>query len=393
MRILLTHNFYKFFAGEDSIALREKDLLESKGEHIYFYTKDNKETDNYTLKEKIIFFKQTVYSQKTRDEVKDIVRDFKPHIAYTHNIFPLISPSIFHTLYKESIPCVQNVQDYRWLCPNGVFYINDRICERCKNGAFWNAIRYKCFRNSFLLSGLYATTISINRLAGIFKKIDAFLCTTEFNKQKLMEAGIEEKRIFIKPNYLDITHIEPLYGSGDYIIFLGRLSPEKGLWTLVNAFEKLKDYKLRIVGTGPLEEPLKEYIKEKGIKNISIEGFKQGKEKDSLLKNALFMVFPSEWYEHFPIVLLEAFAFGKPVIASNIGNMPLIVEDGKSGLHFKAGDAFDLADKIRTLSQNPTDIINMGIYARKKLELEYTPEVNYKILRSIFDKITSGKTA
>ncbi len=393
MRILLAHNFYKFFAGEDSIALREKELLESKGEDIYFYTKDNKETDNYNLKEKIIFFKQTVYSKKTRNEIIDIVKSFKPHIAYTHNIFPLISPSIFHTLYRESIPCVQNVQDYRWLCPNGVFYINNRVCERCKNGAFWNSVRYRCFRNSFLLSGLYATTISINRHAGVFKKIDAFLCTTEFNKQKLMEAGIEEKRIFIKPNYLDISHIEPSYGKGDYIIFLGRLSPEKGLWTLVNAFEKLRDYRLCIVGTGPLEEPLKKYINERELKNISIEGFKQGAEKDSLIKNALFMVFPSEWYEHFPIVLLEAFAFGKPVVASNIGNMPLIVEDGKSGLHFKAGDALDLADKIKTLSQNPSDIINMGIYARNNMEQEYTPEVNYKILKSIFEKITSGKTA
>jgi len=390
MNILLVHNFYKFFAGEDSIALREKDLLESNGENVYFYTRDNKETENYNLLQKIMFFKNTVYSKKTKKEIKDIIKDFKPQVAYTHNIFPLISPSIFHTLYDESIPCIQNVQDYRWLCPNGVFYINDRICERCKNGAFWHAVRYRCFRESYLLSGLYATAISVNRLAGVFKKVDAFLCTTEFNKQKLMEAGVEEKRIFIKPNYLDISNIEPSYGNGDYIIFLGRLSPEKGLWTLIRAFERLKDLRLCIVGTGPLEQTLRTYIQEKELKNISLEGFKQGAEKDNLLRNALFMVFPSEWYEHFPIVLLEAFAFGKPVVSSNIGNMPLIVEHEKSGLHFKAGDADDLIEKIKTLVHNPTEISKMGMYARKEMETKYTPEINYKILKSIFEKVSSS---
>ncbi|HOP86438.1 MAG TPA: glycosyltransferase family 4 protein [Syntrophorhabdaceae bacterium] len=390
MNILLVHNFYKFFAGEDSIALREKNLLEENGETVYFYTRDNKETDNYNLFQKILFFRETVYSKKTKKEIKDILREFKPQVAYTHNIFPLISPSIFHTLYDALIPCIQNVQDYRWLCPNGVFYINDSICERCKNGAFWNAVRYRCFRESYLLSGLYATTISANRLAGVFKKIDAFLCTTEFNKQKLIEGGVKEDRIFIKPNYLDISDIEPSYGSGDHIIFLGRLSPEKGLWTLVKAFERLKDLKLRIVGTGPLEQSLKTYIKEKGIKNISMEGFKQGAEKNNLLKNSLFMVFPSEWYEHFPIVLLEAFAFGKPVIASNIGNMPLIVENGKSGLYFKAGDVNDLMEKVKFLSQNISEIVKMGMHARKEIETKYTPQVNYKILKSIFLKISSS---
>ncbi|MEM5777165.1 MAG: glycosyltransferase family 4 protein [Candidatus Aenigmatarchaeota archaeon] len=391
MKILLIHNFYKFFAGEDSIALREKDLLEKHGDEVFFYTRDNKETDNYNLIQKINFFFETIYSRRTEKDIKKIIRDFKPDVAYTHNIFPLISPSVFHTLHNEQIPCIQNVQDYRWLCPNGVFYMDDMVCERCKKGAFWNAVRYRCFRNSFLLSGLYATTISVNRYRGIFKKIDAFLCTTEFNKKKLLEAGIEEKRLFIKPNFLDISNIEPSFEKGDYAIFMGRLSPEKGLWTLIHAFERLKDLKLSIVGTGPLEEPIKNYIYENRIKNISMEGFKQGVEKDNLLKKALFMVFPSEWYEHFPIVLLEAFAFGKPVIASNIGNMPLIVEEGKSGVLFEAGSVDDLAEKIKDLSEDPSKIIKMGIYARRKIESEYTPEINYRILKSIFQKVSGKK--
>jgi len=387
MNILLAHNFYKFFAGEDSIALREKKLLKQKGNNVFFYTRDNNETDNYSLFQKVKFFQESIYSLTTNNAIKQIVDDFKPDVAYTHNVFPLISPSIFHSLHSNSIPCVQNIQDFRWLCPNGIFYINDKICEKCKKGAFWNAVRHKCLRDSFLLTGLYATTICTNRSAGVLNKIDAFLCTTEFNKEKLIEAGIEEKRLFIKPNFLDITNIEPSFGNGNHIIFLGRLSPEKGLWTLVKAFKKIKNLKLRIVGTGPLEQALRDYIQEQQIKNIVIDGFKQGNEKNNILRDSLFMVFPSEWYEHFPIVLLEAFAFGKPVVASNIGNMPLIVENGKSGLHFKAGSVDDLVDKIKTLTQNPSEITRMGQYARKKIETSYTPDVNYEILKSIFQKL------
>jgi glycosyltransferase involved in cell wall biosynthesis len=387
MNVLLAHNFYKFFAGEDSIALREKELLEQKGDNVFFYSRDNSETDSYNLFQKVKFFQESIYSLTTNNAINQISDDFKPDIAYTHNIFPLISPSIFHSLHSKSIPCVQNIQDFRWLCPNGVFYINNKICEKCKKGAFWNAVRHKCLRDSFLLTGLYATTICTNRLAGVLNKIDAFLCTTEFNKEKLMEAGIEEKRLFIKPNFLDITDIEPSFGNGNHIIFLGRLSPEKGLWTLVKAFEKMKDLKLHIVGTGPLENALRTYVRDKNINNIVVEGFKQGNEKSEILKNSLFMVFPSEWYEHFPIVILEAFAFGKPIVASNIGNMPLIVENEKSGLHFEAGNIKDLIDKIEYLINNPSEIIRMGKYARNKMETVYTPDENYRILRSIFEKI------
>jgi len=388
MKVLLAHDFYQNFGGEDSIALREKDLLEQNRTEVHFYSRDNNEIKDYTFLQKLRFIPRTIYSGFTVSSVEEIIREFNPDVAYTHNIFPLISPSIYRVLDSKAVPSVQNVQDFRWLCPNGLFYIKDRVCERCKGGAYWNAVRYCCFRNSYLLSGLYATAIGVNRAVGLLNKISAVVCATQFSKQKFIEAGIDENRLYIKPNFIDTSNIEPAFGTGNYIVFLGRLSQEKGLWTLIRAFEKMRDIQLRVVGTGPLEESLRTYVKEKNLINIKMEGFKRGSEKTDLLKNALFMVFTSEWYEHFPIVILESFATGKPIVTSRLGNMPFIIENGKSGLHYEAGEEDDLIEKVKTLIDNPAEISKMGRYARHLVETIYSPEENMKILRSIFSEVS-----
>ena len=388
MNILLVHDFYQNFGGEDSIALREKVLLERSGIPLRFYSRDNIEIKEYSFLQKLRFIPRTVFSGFTANSIEKIIREFEPTVAYTHNIFPLISPSIYHTLHSKSVPCVQNVQDFRWLCPNGLFFTKNSVCERCKRGAYWNAARYRCFRDSYPLSGLYASAIGINRAIGVLNKITAIVCATHFSKQKFIEAGIDEGRLYIKPNFIDASGFEPAFGTGDHILFLGRLSPERGLWTLIRAFEKMRDIQLRIVGTGPLEEDLRVYIKEKNLINISMEGFKKGAEKMDLLKNALFMVFTSEWYEHFPIVILESFAAGKPVITSRLGNMPFIVENGKSGLHYEAGQADDLIEKVKDLINNPGRVSRMGKHARRLVETIYSPEENLKILKSIFEKVS-----
>jgi glycosyltransferase involved in cell wall biosynthesis len=387
MRVLLIHDFYQNFGGEDSIALREKGLLEGNGEEVFFYSRDNSEIEGYGLPQKLAFLPRTLFSEKTYRTVRETVDSFHPHVAYVHNIFPLISPSVFYALKSKSIPSVQNVQDFRWFCPNGLFFINQRVCEKCRTGAYWNAIRFRCFRDSRVLSTLYATAIATNRAAGVLNKIDAILCTTEFNKAKFVEGGVDESRLHIKPNYVDFEHIEPSYEQGNYVVFLGRLAPEKGMWTLIRAFEKMPEIPLKIVGSGPMEDTLRGYVKEKGLRHISLEGFKEGAAKMELLRNSLFMVFSSEWYEHFPIVILEAFAAGKPVVTSKLGNMQFIVEDGKGGLHFEAGNAGDLAQKTRMLVSRPSDIRRMGEHVRTLVETAYSPSANYGILKSIFNRV------
>jgi len=388
MNVLLIHDFYQLYGGEDAVALAEKELLEQHGEQVTSYTRHNDEIMRYTLLEKLAFISNTIYSLRTSRELRGIVEMGQPDAAYIHNVFPLISPSAYHTLDSLKVPSFQVVHDFRFLCPNGWFYSNGHICERCKQGNYLNAVRYRCYRDSYTLSALYSASIGLNRIAGMLRKISAFICLTEFMKLQLLEVGIPEEKLFIKPNFIDPTGVIPCPGGGYYVVYLGRLSSEKGLWTLVRAFEALKNPLLKIVGTGPLETALKGYVRERGITNIEFAGFKTGLEKWDLLKGSLLSVVPSEWYEAFGLVVLEAYAAGKPVVASDIGGLSCIVRNGKSGILFRPGSVADLAEKVRYLIERPAEIEAMGRYGRQLVETEYGPERAYVTLMEIFDKVS-----
>jgi glycosyltransferase involved in cell wall biosynthesis len=387
MKILMVHDFYQKFGGEDAVALAEKQLLEARGARLLFYERRNVEVNDYGLGEKMAFPIHTVYSLRTKREVTHIAKQFQPDFAYVHNVFPLISPSLYHTLHSLKIPMLQVLHDFRFFCPNGWFYTQGQICERCKYGNYINAVRYRCFRDSYSLSALYSLSLGFNRMAGVLRKIDAIICLTEFSRQKLLEIGMPERKLHIKPNFIDPSVTSASPGKGNYVLYLGRLSSEKGLWTLVRGFERLSGVKLKIMGTGPLEISLRKYIEECGIKNIELVGFKEGSDKWQILRESLFVVLPSEWYEGFPMVALEAFAAGKPVVASNLGSLPFVIEDGKSGILFEPGNVEDLIEKVNHLLANPSEIAAMGLHARGLVETKYSPDRSYKTLLDISSKV------
>jgi glycosyltransferase involved in cell wall biosynthesis len=225
------------------------------------------------------------------------------------------------------------------------------------------------------------------RNSGALAKVDAFICLTEFARGKLMSAGIAPERIHIRPNAIDASRVSPAIGSGEYVAFIGRLSAEKGLWTLVHAFERLQGPILKIAGTGPLEQPIREYLKSKNIQNIELVGFISGDAKAEFIKKSMFTVVPSEWYEMFPLVMLEAWAAGKPVISAQLGAMPELVHNGKNGLLFSVGDAGDLAEKINHLFHAPELVAQMGTVARKMVETEFSLKANDELLVRIFSKV------
>src|SRR6185437_5878389 len=209
MKVLLVHDFFQRFGGEDASALAEKALLEEHSDEVSLYVRHNHEIRDYSLLEKLASPFNAIYSNRTRREIIDIVTSNRPDVAYIHNFFPLISPSLYHTLYACGIPTVQTAHDFRFLCPNGLFYTEGRICERCKDGTFLNAVVHRCYRDSYSASLIAASAISIGRHANVLDKVSAFICPTAFSKEKLIEAGLSEERIFVRSHFIDSCHIQP----------------------------------------------------------------------------------------------------------------------------------------------------------------------------------------
>jgi glycosyltransferase involved in cell wall biosynthesis len=387
MRVLIVHGAYQQFGGEDSVVRAERELLERHGDEVMLYSRHNDETKSFNSFQKVAFFPQTVYSWKSSGEISDVVHSFKPDVAFVHNVYPLLSPSVYHKLHSLGVPAVQVLHNFRPFCPNGFYYTQGQICEACRGGNYLNAIRKKCYKDSYIFSGLYALTLGSNRLAGMIDKVSGFICLTEFFKIKMQEAGVPDSKLFVRPNFVYAPPLSGASDAGKYAMYMGRLSPEKGCWTLIHAFEQLPQIPLKILGTGPLEQELKDYVTEKAIGNIQVLGFKSGDEKWQLLRNALCLVVPSEWYENFPVTVLEAFMAAKPVVAARMGGLPFIVEDGKAGLLFDSGNVEQLAKQIQRLAEDPAGAVRMGARGRSLSETKYGPEQGYSNLMNIFSQV------
>ena len=390
MRILLIHDFYQQFGGADWMVLQEQEYL-GRTDEVYFYSKHNKDVDASTLYKKVRFAADTLYCPRTAAELRGIVQRFVPDFAYVYNVYPLLSPAVFHVLHSLRVPILQNFQDFRIICPNGLFFTKGQTCERCIHGNFLHAVSQRCYKESYALSSLYAASVGLYRLMGALRKVNAYLFCTPFAQQKFIEAGVPTAKAFIKPNYVDASNVKPSSIVGSYAAFLGRLSPEKGLWTLVRAFETLPHRQLKIAGRGPVEDELRRYIHERGITNIELVGFKTGEEKATFLRDSAFAIMPSECYEQQPVSTLEAFTVGKPVISSDLGSSPYIIEDGKNGLLYKVGVSSDLASKSEFLFDHSAMALKMGQYGRYLIDTVYSPGYGRNLLVDIFRQVSSNE--
>jgi glycosyltransferase involved in cell wall biosynthesis len=422
MKILLVHNFYQSSSpsGEDAVFRNEVELLKKNGIDVITYEKHNDEIKDYGLWGKVHLVFQNIWSRKAYQDIKNLIKKEKPDIAHFHNIWYLISPSAYSACKDAGVPVVQTLHNFRMFCVNGLLLRDGRVCEECisaKKGdrdkdygvrgkgkevgdrkeLGWkivkNAVRYGCYRDSRLYSFAIASANAIHMAFGTWEKnIDAFIALTEFGKKKFVGCGLPEEKIFVKPNFL-LNPPEPSYAHRDYIIFLGRLSHEKGLSILIDAAKTLNNsavsLKFKIVGDGPLMKELKDKVKAEKISGIEFTGRKTFHECMELLRDARFMMMPAVCYENFPMAIREAFACGKPVIASNLGAMAELVEDGKTGLLFEPGNAEDLAVKIRWMLKNEDACIAMGKNARKEFEEKYTAEKNFQILTGIYQTVSA----
>jgi len=390
MKILIAHNHYQQLGGEHTAVDAHIALLRQHGHDVMLYTKDNARIREFRLREKVLFFSDAVFSRETAAEVLDLVRAERPDVAHIHNVFPLISPAIYRALKDVNVPIVQTVHNFRFLCPNSLFYTHGVICERCKYGNMLHAVRLRCYRDSYPLSALYAFSIGLHRRLGTFQMIDRFIALSEFVAGKLVESGLTTRdTISVLGNFLP----DPLPPPGSftardpYVVYLGRLSAEKGVAVLIEAMADLPQLQLKVGGVGPEAETLRALVQRSGLANVEFLDRVVGEAKWELLRGALAVVVPSVWYEHFPFVVLESMAAGTPVVASDLGSLPDIVAADRTGLLFRPGDSRQLADRLKLLAEDHGRAMRMGRNAREDMTRRWTSTPHYARLLEIYHDV------
>ncbi len=391
MKILIAHNYYRSSApsGEDAVAENEIELLKNNGHDVITYTKHNDDLDDSSLINKIAIAKNTIWSNQTYNELTKFLKINKPDIVHFHSIFPQISPSAYKACYDANIPVIHTLHNFRSICPGALLLRDGKACELCLHGSLLNSLKYKCYRNSLLATGTLTATIFYNRLIDAYKKyVTQYIALTDFAASRLIMGQIPEHLISVKPNFLPILN-QPGSGTGGYAVYVGRLSIEKGVKTLFSAWKDV-DIKLKVIGDGPLMTELKGLPKA-NLKNIEFCGYLNKKDILDIVSNAAFQLVPSECYEGFPMVLLEAFSCGTPVIGSNIGSIEEIVINNETGIKFEAGNVESLEKTIRDLISNKNKLRDMRVSTRAAFDNKYSKQISYDILMSIYNKAISEK--
>lgn len=385
MKILLVHNSYRQAGGEDVIFEDERRLLQEAGHRVVAYRRSNCEIEASSILERITLAKQAVSATDTCRALAKLLLQEKPEVVHVHNTFMLISPSIYATIKKLGIPTVQTLHNYRLLCPAATFFRDGTVCEECVEHSLWRAIRYGCYRESRPATAVPTLMLAVHRQRGTWTQdVGCYVALTEFARNKFVEGGLPPRKILVKPNFVGPDPTAGC-GNGEYAIFVGRLCLEKGVRTLLAAWERLQNrFPLHIVGDGPLRTESEEKVVRHGLSGVCFKGQLPRDQTLRAIKSARLLVLPSECYENFPMSIAEAFACGVPVICSRLGAMQEIVEDGRTGLHFTPGNAEDLAEKINWAWKHPDQMKMMGREARLEYEAKYTAERNYLLLMDIY---------
>lgn len=376
-RVLVVHNAYQHRGGEDSVVEAEIALLRSYGHQVETYFRSNDEIANLP---NISVARQTLWSSKAVEDLRVIFDSFKPDIIHVHNTFPLISPAIYWLADNFNIPIVQTLHNFRLMCLNALYLRDDKVCEDCTGHLPWRGVINKCYRDSTPASLVLACMLSLHRGLGTFNnKISRYIALNDFCRNKFIDGGLPDKYIAVKPNFVDAPKTLNLPRHG--FLFVGRLSVEKGISTLVAAINSLKNIELKIVGEGPIS------FASEDINQFSRLGMLSRDEVWYQMNCAKVLIVPSIWYETFGLVVVEAFAAGLPVIASRIGALAELIVDGETGLLFEPGNPDDLAAKMSWAQANPDQMALMGRNARIKYETEFTPQNNYQQLINIYHDV------
>lgn len=385
MKVLLIHNSYQQPGGEDVVFEQECRLLQRHGHEVITYHRSNHELDDLSLLERVGLIGRIISADDTQREVRRLLHEQKPDLVHIHNTFMMISPSVYEVCNDANIPVLQTLHNYRLLCPKSTFYRDGKVCEDCMEKSIWQGVKHGCYRNSRSMTAAVALMLQTHRTRQTWEtRVGTYLALTEFARQKFIDGGLPAEKIRVKPNFVDPDPGERTK-PGKYALFVGRLSQEKGLITLLAAWKRLGiDVPLLIVGDGPLRGHLESEVESQNLENVHFTGWLPRQEVQDAMKNAAFLVVPSVWYETFGMIMTEGFACGTPSVGSRLGAIEEIIDDGKTGLHFTPGDADDLAEKVTWAWEHSSDVEAMGKAGRRTYEDRYTADNNYTLLMGIY---------
>jgi glycosyltransferase involved in cell wall biosynthesis len=387
MKIILVHNTYQQPGGEDVVFEQERQLLERAGQKVITYCRSNHEIEELSAIERATLVKRSIWATDTHHEFSRLLGRENPDVVHVHNTFLMISPSIYSACQERDVPVVQTLHNYRLLCPAATFFRDGKVCEECVDHSLLRSVLHGCYRNSRPATASVAVMLAWHRYTRTWSdRINCYIALTDFARNKFIAAGFSPEKIVVKPNFVDPDPGER-ERPGDHAVCLGRLSQEKGLLTLLDAWKGLPgNHRLQIIGDGPEREVLESRVCHDNLSGVVIRGRLPHGEVISAMKNARCLILASVWYEGFPMCIAEAFACGTPVICSRLGGMQEIVDDGRTGLLFEPGNADDLAVKIEWAWSHPAELQAMGREARREYEQHYTAEKNYEQLMDIYEQ-------
>ncbi|MFK7603681.1 glycosyltransferase family 4 protein [Deinococcus sp. SM5_A1] len=387
MKILVVHNFYQQAGGEDVVFRAETALLRRHGHDVQTFAVSN---DLIEQTPRLQVAAQTVWNARMARKVTALVREYGSQIVHFHNTFPLLSPAVYGGARAGGAAVVQTLHNFRLLCANALLLRDGQICEDCLGKLPLAAVQHSCYRGSRSASAVVAAMQTVHRAAGTYRTdVDAYIALTEFARDKFIAGGLPPERIAVKPNFLE-EHPSPGTGDGGYALFVGRLSPEKGIETLLQAWAELgATIPLRIVGDGPLASQVAE-----SARSLPGVGWLGRLDRAGVMKQmcgAALLVVPSICYEGGPLTMFEAWSVGLPVVGSDLGSMSTAIRSGENGLLFQAGNAGGLAAQVRWLWEHPEDRQRMRDGALRIFQDTYSPQRNYEQLIDIYRAVLKSK--
>lgn len=405
-RLLSINSYHYRRGGSDVVYLEHAALMESIGwknaffsmhhpmniesEWSSYFVEELQYGHQYSVIQKFLMASKVIYSFEARKKLENLINDYQPTIAHSHCIFHHLSPSILPLLKERGIPVVMTAHELKALCPAISMRNRFGVCERCKDGNVLNVLRYQCVKDSFSTSAVVAAEALLHKKLDTYRKSVSQLVTpSRFYMNKYIEWGWSKDKIAFIPNYVDSTLFSPDFQPGSYFLYFGRISHEKGLYTLVNA-AILAGVELKVVGTGPEEGRLKDLVNELGG-NVQFLGYRSGKELHSLIRSSKAVVLPSEWYENAPMSVLESFALGKPVIGARIGGIPELIEEGETGWLFESGNVAELSCLLEQIGKIKAEKLSLvGKAARDYVSINFSRSGYLEKIRNVYFDLGVG---